>query len=401
MQPKKRTRIAIRFSTATGEAGSPDTFLDPKGVAIKFYTDEGIHDLTGNNFPVFMVREPMLVFDITKARKRNPQTHLNQYTPLADIVSQRPEMTMFFMFFLSDLSRPKSYRCMRGSAINTYKMVNAKDEAVYVRFHWIPDMKEEFFTLEEAIAMFAKNPDLLIQDLYDNIAKKNFPSWTLSIQVMTLEQAEKSEQNPFHSTKYWKTEDYPLIPVGKFTLNENPQNYFAQVEQIAFSPSNMVRGIEPSPDRLLQARMFAYPDAQLYRLGTNFAQIPVNRCPFEIHTYQRDGPMNVGNNGGNAPNYYPNSFNGLNSDENRLYKQSVFSVTGDVDRVYKIDDDDFSLPRYHYENHIGPDERIRMMNNLVLALKTVPRRLQKKVLNNILYKIHDDIGNIVKLALNL
>lgn len=347
-----------------------------------------------------MVRDPMIAHDITKARRRNPQTHLQDLNSAMDMISERPEMAMFLTFFMTDMSNPKSYRCMKGYGINTYKMVNAKDTAVYVKFHWTPHQKPEFFTFEEAIKMYTQ-PDILIEDLYDNIAKKNYPTWTLSIQVMTYEQAAKHYQNPFDATKFWKTEEYPLIPVGEMVLNENPVNYFVQVEQIAFSPSNMVPGIEASPDRLLHARMFAYPDAQLYRLGSNYAQIPVNRCPYEINTYLRDGSMNVGRNGGAGPNYYPNTFHGINGNNKRYYRQSVDHVSGDVDRVEARDDDNFSLPKYQWEKHIGAEERQRMIQNAVALLSLASKRIQEKVLANILYPINVDLGNTVKAALKL
>lgn len=347
-----------------------------------------------------MVRDPMIAHDITKGRRRNPQTHLPDLSAALDMVSERPEMAMFLVFLMSDMSNPKSYRCMKGFGVNTYKMVNAKGNAVYVKFHWTPNQKDEFYTFEEAVKMYTQ-PDILIEDLYDNIAKRNFPSWTLSIQVMTYEQAATHYQNPFDATKFWKIEEYPLIPVGKMVLNENPLNYFIQVEQIAFSPSNMVPGIEASPDRLLHARMFAYPDAQLYRLGTNFAQIPVNRCPYEINTYHRDGSMNVGTNGGNSPNYYPNTFHGTNGNNQRYYRQSVDCVSGDVDRFDAIDDDNFSLPKYQWERHIGPEERQRMIMNAVALLSLASRRVQEKLLYNIIYQINEDLGNTIKAALKL
>lgn len=346
------------------------------------------------------MRDAMIFSDITRARKRNPQTHLPDMTATMDMISERPEMTMFLMFFLSDMANPKSYRVMKGFAVHTYKMVNSKGEAVYVKFHWTPHQKEEFFTIQEALEMYAKNPNVLIQDLFDNIAKKNYPKWTLSIQVMTFEQAERHYQNPFDSTKFWKIEEYPLIPVGVMTLNENPENYFAQVEQIAFSPSNMVRGIEPSPDPLLHARMFAYPDSQLHRLGTNFAQIPINSCPF-ARSYHRDGPANSGANGGSSPNYYPNTFNGLRSNDNKSYKQSVYSISGDVDRYDAKDDDNFSLPKYHWENHIGEDERKRIIINAVAFLSHAERHIQEKLLYNNIYKVSKSLGDTVKAALKL
>ncbi len=347
-----------------------------------------------------MVRDPMMAHDITKARRRNPQTHLPDLNAALDMVSERPEMAMFLMFFVADMANPKSYRNMKGFGVNTYKMVNAKGDAVYIKLHWTPHQPEEFFTFEEAIKMYTQ-PDILIEDLYDNIAKRNFPSWTLSIQVMTYEQAAKHYQNPFDATKFWKIEEYPLIPVGKMVLNENPENYFVQVEQIAFSPSNMVPGIEPSPDRLLHARMFAYPDAHLYRLGTNFAQIPVNSCPFKINTYLRDGSMNVGKNGGASPNYYPNTFHGVNGNNKPYYRESVDYVSGDVDRYDTIDDDNYSLPKYQWEKHTNPDERQRMIKNAVALLSMASRRIQIKVINNIINPINVDLANIIKTALKL
>lgn len=400
LQPGKRTNVAVRFSGATGELGSPDTYFDPRGFAVKFYTKEGNHDLTGINYPIFLMRDAMIFPDITRARKRNPQTHLPDMTATMDLISERPEMTMFLMFFLSDMANPKSYRCMKGFAIHTHKMVNAKGAAVYVKFHWTPHQKEEFFTFQEAVEMFAKNPNVLIQDLFDNIARKNYPKWTLSIQVMTFKQAERHYQNPFDSTKFWKIEEYPLLPVGVMTLNENPQNHFAQVEQIAFSPSNMVRGIEPSPDPLLHARMFAYPDSQLHRLGTNYAHIPINSCPF-AKTYHRDGLM-AGTNGGPAPNYYPNTFHGLNSNDNKKpFRQSVHFVSGDVDRIDDKDDDNFSLPKYHWENHVSPEEQKRILFNTVATISRADRRIQEKLLYNIIYKINKGFGDAVKAALKL
>lgn len=401
LQPGKRTKVAVRFSSANGELGSPDTLFDVRGFAVKFYTEDGNHDLLGLNFPVFHTRDPMFFPEVNHARKRNPQTNLPDTTALMDLLSERSEMAFFLLYCFSDMSNPKSYRCLKGFGIHAYKMVNSKGEAVYVKFHWTPHQKEEFYTIHEAIQMRANNSDVYVQDLFDNIAKKNYPKWTLSIQVMTFEQAAKHYENPFDPTKSWKTEEYPLIPVGEMTLNENPQNFFAQIEQMAFSPSNMVRGIEPSPDVILQARMFAYPDAQLYRLGANFAQIPVNSCPFGQKTYHRDGKMPVGTNGGSAPNYYPNTFNGLNSNDNKSYKQSVYFVSGDVDRVDVRDDDNFSRATNHWVNHISAEEKKRMVETIAETLKLTNRRIQKKFLDNIVYKIHKEFGDAVRASINL
>lgn len=253
LQPGKRTNVAVRFSGG-GSLGTPDTYYDLKGIAVKFYTEDGNHDIICLNVPVFHTRDPILFPDVNHARMRNPQTNIPDMTATMDLASERSEMAFFILHFFSDMSNPKTFRCLKGFAIHVFKMINAKGEAVYVKFNWKPHLEESYFTWAEALQMYADNADHLTQDLFDNIAKKNYPKWTLSIQVMTFEQAAKEPEDPFDVTKLWNVEDYPYIPVGEMTLNENPQNYFAQVEQIAFSPSNMVRGIEPGPDPMLHAR---------------------------------------------------------------------------------------------------------------------------------------------------
>lgn len=342
----------------------------------------------------------MLYPEVNRCRKRNPQTNLPDITAAMDLASERTEMAFFLLFFFSDMSTPKSFRYLNGYGINVYKMVNSEGEAVYVKFHWRSKQKAEYFTFHEAIQMTCNNSNIYIQDLFDNIEKKNYPKWTLEIQVMTFEQAAKHYEDPFDSTKLWQREEYPLIPVGEMTLNENPQNFFAQIEQLAFSPSNMVRGIDVGPDIILQARMFAYPDAHLYRLGSNFAQIPVNSCPFAHKSYRRDGISSVGTNGGSAPNYYPNTFNGLISDDNKSYKEHVFFVNGNAERV-DMKGDDFSQASNYWMNYVGAEEKKRIIEGVVETLKVTNRRIQKKFLDNIVYKINKDFGDGVKAALNL
>lgn len=282
-------------------------------------------------------------------------------------------------------------------------MVNAKGTAVFVKFHWTSNQKDKaYFTPDEASAMSGTNPDFLTEDLFNSIEKRQYPSWDLSIQVMSLDQAAKHPQNPFDVTKFWKPEDYAMIPVGRMTLNENPQDYFTQVEQLAFSPSRMVPGIEASPDKMLHARMFAYPDAQLYRLGPNFAQIPVNRCPFEVNTYHRDGLMNVGTNGNGAPNYHPNSYNGLNLVSNDYAKESVSVVSGNVvNRLDTGDDDNFSLAKLYWEKYVGKDERQRICNNIARFLGKADIVVQRNFLNNIAFKVTTEFGQKLKLALGI
>lgn len=240
---RKRTDVVVRFSTVGGESGSADTAIDPKGFATKFYTNDGIYDLVGNNIQVFPIRDAMLFADLNRARKRNPQTHLPDPTSWWDITSLRPEMTMHTLFLFSDIGTPKSYRYMDGAGVHTFKMVNAKGTAVYVKFHWKSNQKnKEYFTPDASISMAGTNPDFLIEDLFNSIERNEYPSWNLSIQVMTFKQAEKHYQNPFDVTKFWKTEDFPMIPVGTMTLNRNPKDYFTEVEQLAFSPSHLVPG---------------------------------------------------------------------------------------------------------------------------------------------------------------
>ncbi|KAG4070883.1 hypothetical protein HA402_011109 [Bradysia odoriphaga] len=370
-----------------------------KGFSVKFYTEEGTHDISGLNFPVFIVRDPMAIFDVVRARKRNPQTHLFDPNALFDMTSYRPEMTMFLLFFFSDIAFPKYFRHIDGFAIHTFKMVNKNGEPVYVKFHFLSNQEKEFITLQESFQLAGSNPDLMVADLFDSIENKKFPSWTMKIQVMTFDQAKKHPYNPFDATKFWKEEDFPLYTVGELVLNQNPENYFVDVEQIAFSPGRMVPGIEASPDGLLHSRMFIYPDAQLHRLGTNYAQIPVNSCPFTAQTYQRDGMMNVGRNGGASPNYHPNSFHGLNSNSGSHAKEHVYAVSGDVDRVDIGRNDDFLLPKHFWKSR-DPEEQDRIIANMAAVLGRTVKLVQDNVLRNIIYNIDEAFGDKLKAALN-
>lgn len=397
-----KTKVAVRFSTTGGESASADTNIDPKGFAVKFYTEDGIYDFVGNSIQVFAVRDPMLFVDMTRARKRNPQTHLKDPTAWWDWASLRPEMTLHLLYLFSDMGRPKSYRYIYGAGVHTFKMVNMKGRPVYVKIFLLSNQNnKQYFTPDESIEMAGTNPDVLIKDLFDSIEKKEYPSWNMTIQVMTFEQAAKHHHNPFDSTKFWDVVDYPMIPVGTMTLNQNPKDFFTEVEQIAFSPSHMVPGIEPSPDRLLHARMFSYPDSQLYRLGPNFAQIPINRCPFQVNTYQKDGFMNVDANGAGSPNYYPNSFNGPMENKDDYFKQSTFFVSGDVDRVDTGDEDNFSQPKLYLEKLVKADERKRIVNSIAVFLGKADKIVQKNFLKNIAYKINKTFGDALKNALGL
>ncbi|CUM67082.1 uncharacterized protein PRCAT00004771001 [Priceomyces carsonii] len=307
----KKTPLFNRFSTVGPEKGSSDTVRDPRGFATKFYTEEGVIDWVNINSPIFFIRNGVqFPFLVHTQKSRDPKTNLKDVNMYWDFLLNNPESVHNTMFVFSDRGIPRSYRHMHGFSAHTYKWTNAKGEWHYVQIHLLTDQGIENFTNEEGHKMAADNPDHDGQDLYEAIERGEYPSWTVYVQTMTPEQAEKASFSVFDLTKTWPHSEYPLRRFGKFVLNRNPENYFAEVEQAAFSPANTVPGIEPSADPVLQARLFSYADTQRHRLGPNFMQIPVN-CPLQAHNpFQRDGPGTVNGNYGSAPNY-PSSFEPL------------------------------------------------------------------------------------------
>ncbi|XP_029438307.1 catalase-like [Rhinatrema bivittatum] len=393
----KKTPIAVRFSTASGEAGSADTVRDPRGFGVKFYTEEGNWDLAGNNAPVFFIRDPIMFPSLSHAQKRNPQTHRKDPNLLWDFFSLRPETLFEVTHVFSDHGIPNGYRHIDGFGVHAFKLVNAKGEAVYCKFHYKSDQGIKNLLSDEAAKLVASNPDYGIQDLFDAIAKGDFPSWSLSIQVMTFKEAEDYKFNPFDSTKIWSEKDYPLIPVGKLVLNRNPINYFAEVEQLAFEPKNMPPGIEASPDKMLQGRLFAYSDALRYRLGTNYQQLPIN-WPQKTHVanYQRDGAMCLFDNQGNAPNYYPNSFCGPESQRQAL--EHRYKVSGDVARYNTADEDNVTQVREYYLKEMNEEERQRLCQNIANSLQHAQLFIQKRAVKNFT-DVHPDYGARVQALL--
>ncbi|GFR17455.1 catalase [Trichonephila clavata] len=377
----KKTPIAVRFSFVSGELGSADSTRDPRGFAVKFYTEEGNWDLTGNNTPIFFIRDPILFPSFIHSQKRNPVTHLKDPNMFWDFLSLRPETTHQVMWLFSDRGTPCGYRHMNGYGSHTFKLVNSKNEAVYCKFHYKTDQGIKNLTNEEAQKLAGTDPDYAIRDLYNAIANQDFPSWTMYIQVMTFEQAKNWEFNPFDLTKVWPKKEFPLIKVGKFVLNRNPKNNFAEVEQLAFSPSYMVPGIEPSPDKMLQGRLFAYADTHKYRLGANFLQIPVN-CPYRTRprNYERDGPNTITDNQDGAPNYYPNSFSGPIN--NPGVKEPTFHVSGHVDRWNSGDEDNFTQARNFYRKVLREEERTRLIQNVANHLVKAQAFIQERAVNN-------------------
>jgi catalase len=303
----KKTDLFVRFSTVAGERGAADAERDIRGFAIKFYTEQGNWDLVGNNTPVFFLRDPLKFPDLNHAVKRDPRTNLRSALNNWDFWTSLPEALHQVTIVMSDRGIPATYRHMHGFGSHTFSMINANNERFWVKFHLKTQQGIKNLTDEEAEKIIGKCRESHQRDLYESIEKKDFPRWTMYIQVMPELDAEKLPYHPFDLTKVWYHSDYPLIEVGVLELNRNPENYFAEVEQAAFNPANIVPGIGFSPDKMLQGRLFSYGDAQRYRLGVNHHLIPVNkaRCPF--HSYHRDGMMRVDGNYGSTRGYEPNS----------------------------------------------------------------------------------------------
>ncbi|BFZ09856.1 hypothetical protein BsWGS_12895 [Bradybaena similaris] len=396
----KKTPMVIRFSTVGGESGSADTVRDPRGFAVKFYTEDGNYDLVGNNTPIFFIRDAILFPSFIHTQKRNPTTHLKDPDMFWDFMSLRPETVHQTLFMFSDRGIPDGYRYMNGYGSHTFKLVNKNDEAFFCKFHFKTNQGIKNIPVDKAEKLVSSDPDYSIRDLYNSIARKEFPSWTLYIQVMTeAEGFAFKEFNPFDLTKVWPHDKFPLIPVGKMTLNRNPKNYFTDVEQAAYSPSHFVPGIEASPDKMLQGRLFAYNDTHRHRLGPNFIQIPVN-CPYrsaKVRNYQRDGPATVNDNQEGAPNYFPNSFNGPL--DNPKFLEHTFSASGEVKRHADENEDDVSQPRTFYQKVLKPDEQKRLAQNIAGHIKDTLPRIQDKALENFKKvdpKLYNDIRESLK-----
>src|SRR5699024_10408147 len=304
----KKTDMFARFSTVAGERGAADAERDIRGFAMKFYTDEGNWDLVGNNTPVFFMRDPLKFPDLNHVVKRDPRTNMRDNNNKWDFFTSLPESLHQLTIEMSDRGIPKSFRHMHGFGSHTYSMINEQNERVWVKFHMRTQQGIETITDEEAAEVVGKDSESNQRDLYEAIENGNYPKWKMYIQVMTEEEAKNMPYNPFDLTKVWYKGDFPLIEVGEFVLNKNPDNYFAEVEQSAFAPTNIVPGIGLSPDKMLQGRLFSYGDTQRYRLGVNHFQIPVNqpRCP--VHSYHRDGAMRVDGNYGSTLSYEPNTY---------------------------------------------------------------------------------------------
>ena len=391
----KKTEMVGRFSTVAGEKGSADTVRDVRGFALKFYTEEGNWDLVGNNTPVFFIRDAIKFPDFIHTQKRNPQTNAKDDTMQWDFWSQVPEALHQVTILFSDRGIPKGIPYMNGYGSHTYSFINAKNERFWVKFHFKTNQGIQCIAPEEAGKLAGECPDYHTIQLFEMIKNGQYPSWTLHVQIMPEIEAENYRWNPFDLTKVWPHGDYPLIEVGQMELNRNSENYFADIEQAAFSPGNAVPGISFSPDKMLQARVVSYADAHRYRLGTNYESLPVNRPKCPVHNYQRDGAMRFDGNGGASVNYEPNSFGGPKAAP--AYAEPPLKISGDADRYDQkrgVDDDYIQIGNLF--RLMPPDEQKRLIQNITGSLKKVSRELQQKMVAHFSKADKDYGGGIAK-----
>ena len=396
----KRTEVFVRFSTVGGEKGSADSERDPRGFAVKFYTEEGNYDMVGNNTPVFFIRDPLKFPDFIHTQKRHPETNLKDADMFWDFLSLTPESIHQVTILFSDRGTPRSYRHMNGYSGHTFKWYNAKGENCWVKIHFKTDQGIQNFTREEAGRVAAEDPDQATRDLYEAIERGEYPSWTVYVQIMTPEQAAEFRFNPFDITKVIPHGDFLLQPVGRMILNRNPENYFAEVEQSAFSPGNFVPGIGPSPDKLLQGRLFSYQDTHRHRLGPNYHLIPVNSPKsVEANTYQRDGLMRTDDNGGGNPNYYPNTMGG--PEPRPEVAEPPFEVSGNAARQpYTHPNDDFVQAGDLYRKVMSDQDRTNLIGNIVAHLSGAQKRFQLRQ-TALFYKADAEYGRRVAEGLGL
>ncbi|MFH1237392.1 MAG: catalase [Candidatus Aenigmatarchaeota archaeon] len=383
----KKTDMFVRFSTVAGERGAADAERDIRGFAMKFYTEEGNWDLVGNNTPVFFIRDSLKFPDLNHAVKRDPRTNMRSAKNNWDFWSSLPEALHQVTITMSDRGIPLSYRHMHGFGSHTFSLINAKNERVWVKFHFITQQGIKNMTDAEAEAVVAKDRESHQRDLYESIERGEFPRWKMFIQVMTEEQAKKMPYNPFDLTKVWYHKDFPLIEVGYFELNRNPENYFAEVEQSAFNPASVVPGIGFSPDKMLQGRLFSYGDAQRYRLGVNHHQIPVNapRCPF--NSYHRDGKMRVNDNAGSTIGYEPNSYGQWQ--EQPDFKEPPLALSGAAyNWNFREDDDDYYTQPGNLFRLMSHEQQKVLFENTARSMGDIPKEIKIRHIRNCMKADH-------------
>lgn len=377
----KKTDVFVRFSTVAGERGAADAERDIRGFAMKFYTDEGNWDLVGNNTPVFFLRDPLKFPDLNHAIKRDPRSNMRSARNNWDFWSSLPEALHQVTITMSERGIPLSYRHMNGYGSHTFSLINAQNERVWVKFHFKTQQGIKCLTDADANNIISTDRESHQRDLLNSIDNGEFPKWNMKVQVMTEEQAKQCPFNPFDLTKVWPHGDYPLHDVGVLELNRNPENYFADVEQAAFNPANIVPGIGFSPDRMLQGRLFSYGDAQRYRLGVNHHLIPVNKAKCPFHSYHRDGQMRVDDNHGATLGYEPNSYGEWQ--EQPEYKYPPLELEGAADHYdFREDDDDYYTQPGNLFRLMNPEQQQALFGNTARAMDDAPKEIKLRHIRN-------------------
>jgi len=394
----KKTDLFARFSTVAGERGAADAERDIRGFAVKMYTEEGNWDLVGNNTPVFFMKDPYKFPDLNKAVKRDPKTNLRSANNNWDFWTLLPEALHQVTIVMSDRGIPKTYRHMHGFGSHTFSFLNAQNERFWVKFHWRTQQGIENLTDAESTEIIGQDRESHQRDLFDSIEKGDFPRWKLQVQIMPEQDAKTYRFDAFDLTKVWPHGDYPLIDVGMMELNRNPENYFADVEQAAFNPANVVPGIGFSPDRMLQGRLFSYGDAQRYRLGVNHYQIPVNKpqCPF--HNFHRDGAMRVDGNQGATIHYEPNSYGQWQ--EQKEFVEPGLALEGDAFHYDHREDDDYYTQPGDLFRLMTPEQKQVLFTNTANQVGGAERFIQERHIGNC-YKADPDYGSGVAMALGI
>ncbi|OGU35693.1 MAG: catalase [Ignavibacteria bacterium RIFOXYB2_FULL_35_12] len=374
----KKTEMLARFSTVAGERGAADAERDVRGFALKFYTEEGNWDMVGNNTPVFFIRDPYKFGDFIHTQKRDPKTNMRSNTIQWDFWSLSPESLHQITILFSDRGLPQGYRFVNGYGSHTYSFISPDYQRYWVKFHFKTMQGIKNWTNEEGEKIVGKDRESSQRDLFEAIEKGDYPKWRFMVQIMPEKDAETYHLNPFDLTKVWPHKDYPLIEVGILELNRNAENYFAEIEQAAFEPSNIVPGISFSPDKMLQARIMSYADAHRYRIGVNYAALPANKPKSEVSTYHRDGQLRFDENFGGLPNYEPNSFGGPKEDP--AFLEPPLKISGDANRYnHREGNDDYSQAGNLFRL-MNESQKQQLFNNVYAAINEVPERIKMRQL---------------------
>lgn len=400
-QPGTTTRTLQRFSSVAGEQGSPDTWRDVRGFAVKFYTTEGNYDIVGNNTPVFFIRDGSKFPDFIHSQKRMPGSGLRDPDMQWDFWTLSPESAHQVTYLMGDRGLPRSWRHMPGYGSHTFQWINTVGERFWVKYHFHALQGNDELDPASAEAIAGADADYYRRDLYAAIEREDFPRWRMFVQVMPFSDASAFRLNPFDVTKVWPHADYPLIEVGTHTLNENPENFFAQIEQAAFAPANLVPGVDVSPDRMLMARVFSYPDAARHRIGTNYAELPVNRPLVQVDDYSQDGSARHRYKPAASPNYSPNSFGGPKADEARA-GVGGWETDGELQRSaasLHVDDDDFTQAGVLYREVFSDDARSRFRETVASALAAIGNDGIRERAFQYWTSVDDDLGRALRTRL--